>query len=92
MNNKFPPHSDSFKPDLGPIDIPLKVNPDVDVGKLIEALAKTVQYKCPNCGTELIYDYETENYEVFYCPKCRKRAKAKKGKIENERSYFEVEL
>ena len=86
MNNKFPPHSDSFKPDLGPIDIPLKVNPDVDVGKLIEALAKTVQYKCPNCGTELIYDYETESYIVFYCPTCKKRVKAKIMVMDYERS------
>ena len=36
-------------------------------------------YKCPACGTVLLYDYETEESIIFYCINCKKNVKARKG-------------
>jgi len=37
------------------------------------------RFKCPECGNELIYNYETENKVIFYCTECEKRVMAFKG-------------
>lgn len=36
------------------------------------------KYKCPECGSILMYDYETETEIIFYCVHCNKKVKAKK--------------
>lgn len=32
-------------------------------------------YKCPVCGTVLLYDYETSDAIIFYCFNCNKNVK-----------------
>lgn len=36
-------------------------------------------HKCPECGNELIYYYETECKIIFYCRYCDKKVMAWKG-------------
>ena len=35
-------------------------------------------YKCPKCGTVLLYDYETADAIIFYCINCKRNVKAMK--------------
>ena len=37
------------------------------------------KYKCPECGTNLVYDHETSCKIIFYCPTCNKKVMAWKG-------------
>lgn len=34
-----------------------------------------MSYKCPKCGTILLYDYETPEAITFYCINCKKNVK-----------------
>ena len=69
---------------IGPEDyvIPLKINPECDIKKVIKILLNTTEYLCPKCKRNLVLEKQYKDGAVFYCPYCKEHVKAKMREVQ----------